>query len=55
MVAAWCSYTYIVQILLDNGADVKEKNVQGYTALMLAERKGYARLIKLLKQAEPTE
>ena len=42
------SYTEIVQCLIDNGADVEEKNSNGETPLMVAVDHGYLEMVDLL-------
>lgn len=47
----------IVQFLLEHGADITNKDIQGYTALHLAVEKGYTDLVDLLiqKSADPND
>ena len=54
MVAVSQGQTDIVRILLDAGADVNVKDYKGDTALKLAESKGNADIIQMLKDAPPT-
>jgi hypothetical protein len=41
----------VVKVLLAAGADVNQKNDDGWMALMLAEEEGYGTIVELLKQA----
>lgn len=41
--------------LLENGADVNAKAINGYTALMCAMAKGHTEVVNLLKQAGAKE
>jgi ankyrin repeat protein len=50
MAAAYKGYSDIVQMLLDNGADVVSKDGRGDTAEKIAERGGYTRIMELLKK-----
>lgn len=50
MWAALFNSLQIAELLIDNGADVNAKNKAGETALMLAERRGYQKMITLLKE-----
>ena len=40
-------HTEVVKLLLDNGADINIKNVDGWTALMYAAEKGCKEIVKL--------
>jgi len=41
-------YKEVVELLLENGADVNAKNKDGMTALMYAAEKGYKEVVELL-------
>ncbi len=41
----------VVEVLLNNGADVNVKNSDGRTALVLAKLYGYTDIVEMLKQA----
>ncbi len=57
MLAAGKGCAEVVQALLDTGADVAVKDKNGLTAAMLAERNGFADIVKLLNnpRSSPTE
>ena len=46
--AAWKGHTDIVKLLIENGADVNEKNALGWTPLGSAAYFGYTDVVKLL-------
>ena len=48
-------YADIVQILLDNGANVNAKNKDGVNALMIAKSEELTEIVELLKQAGATK
>lgn len=43
----------IVQLLLENGADINIKNIDGKTAWSLAEERNYSKIVDLLKKYLP--
>jgi len=47
-----CDLREIIRVLLDGGADVRIKDNQGRTALMLAKQADIKSLITLLEEAE---
>jgi len=55
MWAAHRGYPDAVKILIDAGSELNHKNPGNYTALMLAEFKGYSSVVKLLKSAGALE
>ena len=44
-------YIEMVKLIIEAGADVNAQDENGYTALMLAEEKGYTEIVKLLIEA----
>jgi len=46
--AAYDGYYDIVKLLLNNGADVDARSINGYTALIYASAEGYYNIVKLL-------
>jgi ankyrin repeat protein len=51
MAAAYKGYSDIAQLLVDHGADVNVRDGKGDTALKIATRNGYTRIVDLLKKA----
>ncbi|MYK20012.1 ankyrin repeat domain-containing protein, partial [Candidatus Poribacteria bacterium] len=51
MYAAWRGLPDIVQLLLEQRADISLKNRQGNTALTLAESKGNLNIVQMLRAA----
>ena len=51
MAACFKGYSDIVQLLVDNKADTNAKDSKGDTALKIAVRGGYTRIVELLKKA----
>ena len=49
MVASANGHTQVVQLLLDNGAAINEKNKNNKTALMLAKEYGHTEVVQLLE------
>ena len=47
--AAMCGHTKIIQVLIDNGADINLKNNAGKIPFQLAEENNYTEAMKLLK------
>ena len=41
-------YTSVVNVLLASGADVNIKNIQGFTAIMMAAGQGYVEIFQSL-------
>ncbi len=52
MAAAYENHPEIVDLLIKGGADVKSTNVNNYTALDIAKRKGHQEIVKLLTEHE---
>ncbi|MBR2125299.1 MAG: ankyrin repeat domain-containing protein [Akkermansia sp.] len=48
MMAAMNGYHEVVEVLVQNGADLNLRNKSGFTALMLAAQKGHAQVVRLL-------
>jgi ankyrin repeat protein len=51
MAACFKGYSDIVQLLLDHHADTNAKDSKGDTALKIATRGGYTRIVELLKKS----
>ena len=45
-------YTSVVNVLLASGADVNIKNIQGFTAIMMAAGQGYVEIFQSLMRYE---
>lgn len=54
MLAAGYGQTQVVEVLLQQGADVFARNDGGYTALMMVKQKHYVDVVNLLHEAELT-
>jgi len=52
-IAAYKGNTWLVQYLLDNGADIFAVNGSGYTPLMLAESKQHTNVVEILQNYVP--
>jgi ankyrin repeat protein len=52
MVATLNNHGAVVAALLKGGAHPEAQNAAGWTALMIAERKGHAEVARLLKSGE---
>jgi len=51
--AASFGHTECVKVLLEHGADITPKNINGQTALDLARAKGYTEIVKLIRAVSP--
>ena len=51
MIAAWEGHTEIVKVLLEAGAKVKKKGIEGRTALMFASARGHSSIVQALLDA----
>jgi ankyrin repeat protein len=51
MAAAYKGYTDVVQLLVSSGADISAKDHSGNTAVKMAEKNGYTRIVDLLKRS----
>ena len=51
MIAAWEGHTEIVKVLLEAGAKVKKKDIEGRTALMFYSARGNSSIVQALLDA----
>jgi uncharacterized protein len=51
MVAANKGQTATVRLLLDKGADVHVKDIDGRTVMMIAGKEGHSEVVQLLRRA----